>query len=225
MLPNKPTQKDVNEWLDAIFSAAPLGKEKEYYQTAITAFENLTYYFIHRQFGANKKLIEKLFRTIRIDYVAVTSTLKRFQRDVYGVKRFDEITTGMVKGGKFTAATKDLICKEVSSLGLRVTADSPRKTRESAGFSLWMCVFRPISFNSLNLPEISPENLEVFSAMVNYFIASSYLGKFGNIVLGHNGHERQIRVERIKHDFTFREVSFSTLETFYGAIFQCDSDD
>jgi len=220
MTPRQPTEIEINQWLNAIFTPAALGKENQYYDQAVVAFENLTCCFVQRRFRSTPKLAQKVLKCIRFDYVAIISMLKRFQRDAFGVKRFCELTGRMVRDREFSQATREKIMAEVFSLGLRITAESPRKTRETAVFSLWMCVFRPISFDAEKLVEISPENLELFCAMVNFFIASSYLGKYGDIDLGQTAHEVEIRTERIKHDFTCREINLSSLEIFYGAIFK-----
>ena len=48
-----------------------------------------------------------------------------------------------------------------------------------------MCTFRPVRLDGDVVPQImSAENAETFCAMVNYFIATSYLCKYGDIVLG-----------------------------------------
>ena len=212
-----PTKAEFNEWLDAIFAQAKLGQEHEYYSRAVTAFENLTVYFLVRRYKG--PALAKILKNIRFDYVGITCMLKRYQRDTFGVRRFTEIAEQMFQRGKFDEATKDFILKEVSGLGLRVTAPSPRKTREAAVFSLWMCVFRPVSFDSTNVPELSPESQETFCAMLNFFIASNYLQKFGDVKLGQTLSEIEIRSTRIKHDFTCRDINLSSLEMLYGGIF------
>jgi hypothetical protein len=108
-------------------------------------------------------------------------------------------------------------------LGLRITADEPRKTRIAAAFSLWMCVFRPVSIYPYHL--IASANLELFCANLNYWLASTFLLKFpgSRIDLG-NPEEEKIRLSRIQHDFTFREVGMSTMETLYSSIFRLADD-
>ena len=165
-----------------------------------------------------EKLCAKVIKNTRIDYIGLMAVLKRFQRDAHGVRRFSQLAQQMVKAQKMEGATMETILKEVAELGLRITTDCPRKTREAAAFSLWMCVYRPVTFNSQALPDVKPDGLEEFCATLNYFIASSYLGKFGDIELGQTPTEIGIRTERIRRDFTCREVSLSTLEAFYGAI-------
>ena len=68
--PSEPTSEEFNSWLDSLFSPVVLGKEAEDYGNAITAFENLTGYFVCRTFGA-PKLITKALACVRIDYVGL----------------------------------------------------------------------------------------------------------------------------------------------------------
>jgi hypothetical protein len=144
--------------------------------------------------------------------------LKRYQRDVHGVRKFKETTDSLVKGGKLSKDVQALLIAEIGNLGLRITTESPRKTREAAAFTMWMCVYRPVTFDVAALPKLPIEFMEEFCATLNFFIASSYLSKFGEIVIGETDREIKIRTERIRRDFTCRKVCQSTLEVFYGAI-------
>lgn len=219
ILPSKPPQELVNRWINSIFAPVTLSEESVQYSEAINAFENLTGYFIQHRCGSMPKLCGRILQCVRIDYIALTSMLKRFQRDAFGVKRFIEFSEKLVEEGKLDSEVRTQINKEVCGLGLRITADKPRKTRIAAAFTLWMCVFRPISFDSARLPEFEPEGLEHFCAALNYWLACTYLEKFGRICLSEMK-DSTIRYDRIKHDFTYRQVSLSTLETFYAGIFR-----
>lgn len=221
-IPKLPTQREVDAWVNDLFSPAILGKERDYYNRAADAFQTLTIYYVQLHWANTPEQFFQLIRAIRFDYVGIISMLKRFQRDAYGVNRFEAIADQMVKDGKFSKETKEEILSQVQQLGLRITAESPRKTRVPAAFSLWMCVFRPISFDARKLQGFPVEVLEVFCAMVNYFMATAYLSKFGTTELGGTKRDESVRLERIRHDFTCREVSFSTMETFYSAIFRLD---
>jgi hypothetical protein len=222
-----PTEAEINQWLNDLFSPVLLGREVEQYKAAMSAFEDLTGYFVFRALckgdTANAEPFRKLTERIFIDYVGLTAMLKRFQRDAYGVKRFCDLAEGLVKAGKLQADARDTVIESVCSLGLRITAEEPRKTRIATAFSLWMCVFRPVSIYPYHL--ITSADLELFCANLNYWLATTFLLKFpgSRIDLG-NREEENIRLARIQHDFTYREVGMSTMETLYSSIFRLPND-
>src|SRR5207248_6315466 len=127
------------------------GIEESYIDEAITAFQNLTYTFIQSTLKGSPSKIKKHIRNVRFDFVALTSMLLRFQRDTFGVNRFEKYLESRVKLNKLDSDTAAEIFGQVCSLGLRITAESPRKTRVAAVFTFWMCVLRPVSFNSKEL--------------------------------------------------------------------------
>lgn len=213
-----PSEAEFNEWLDATFAPAKLGQEHEYYSEAIDAFQNLTVYFLQKRLKG--RALTNAMENIRFDFVGITCMLKRYQRDAFGVKRFAQLMDQIEGDGKVDASTKDVILKEVHKLGLRVTSESPRKTREAAVFSLWMSTFRPVTFDSTKLHALSPESQELFCAMLNFWIARSYLEKVGDVILGQTESEIEIRSSRIRHDFTCRDLNLSSLEMLYGGIFR-----
>jgi hypothetical protein len=226
-VPPAPTVADINNWFDALFSPVTLGKEKNQYVEAITAFENLTGYYIDTLVSGTPKYRDALMKNVRIDYVGLTAMLKRFQRDVFGLKNFCAQTQELVAKRLLDAKLQEDIVEYVSHLGLRVAAEEPRKTRIAAAFSLWMCVFRPVTFDSQELAKNgfgNPESYELFCAALNYWLASTFLNKFGNVFLGELP-DCDTRLERIRHDFTYRRVCLSTLETLYGSIFRCRPED
>jgi hypothetical protein len=215
-----PTEAEINAWLNDLFSPVLAGSEVEQYKAAMFAFEELTGYYLYKGLcGSDADLLAKISKCVHFDYVGITSMLKRFQRDVYGVKRFCDLADDLVKKGELSKEAKRILVESACGLGLRITAEDPRKTRLAAAFSLWMCVFRPVSFDTADLAEIPSTALELFCASLNYWLASTFLLKFGTIDLG-DSKEAAIRLERIKHDFTFRQVSISTMETLYSAIFR-----
>lgn len=218
-VPPQPTAAQRNEWLDAVFGPVPLTEEDVAYSDAIVAFQNLTGAFVHRLAKSSPRLLVRMLGCIRFDYVGIAAMFKRFQRDAFGVSRFSDLAEKLVTENKLSGETKDLIIKEVRQLGLRVSSAEPRKTRIAAAFSLWMCVFRPVTFDNRQLGEVSPDKLEIFCAALNFYIASSFLSKLGAIHIG-VGEEADIILERIKHDFTYRHVSMSVLETLYCSIFR-----
>jgi hypothetical protein len=219
-----PSIDPSDEWLNAIFCPITSdGKAEKQYDDAITAFENLVGYYIEELLKATpkSKLLDPILKCVRFDNVGLVAMLKHFQRDAFGVQKFVEHTEVLVKSGKLDVKIQDDIVKRVHALGLRVTAEEPRKTRIAATFSLWLCVYRPVSFDIAQLPSgIQPESLEQFCACLNYWIASNYLEKFGKVILWEL-EDADVRLDRIKHDFSCREVSFSTLETLYSSLFRC----
>jgi hypothetical protein len=90
-------------------------------------------------------------------------------------------------------------------------------TRRAAAFSLWMCAFRPVHLD-FKLSKDDPRAC-MFAAGLNFYIARSYLKLTGNIEPG-KPDESKMRLRRILHDFTYREVNLSSLEFFYSAIYR-----
>ena len=218
-----PTAAELNGWLNALFTPVGGGDGIAGYTAAMEGFENLTGYFAFQVIcggeSKNSELFEKFTERIHIDYVGLTAMLKRFQRDAYGVKRFCDLTDALVADGKLDPAVRVVVVGEVRRLGLRITADKPRKTRVAAAFALWMCTFRPVSIDAYWLVGVEPTELEVFCASLNFWLAETFLCKFGRVEVG-SGEDERILLERIKHDFTFRQVSLSTMETLFSSIFR-----
>jgi hypothetical protein len=214
-----PTEANINKWFDDLFSPVVGGSEIEQYQAAMFAFEELTGLFIYQGLASeNVGLLQRFSERTHIDYIGLTSMLKKFQRDTYGVRRLRRFLGGLVKHGRLAKDAEDEVMKAVGDLGLRISAEDPRKTRVAAAFSLWMCVYRPVTIDGAGL-SVPSTDLELFCASLNYWLASTFLMKFGEVELG-SGDEGRIRMNRIKHDFTVRRVCLSTLETLYSAIFR-----
>lgn len=216
---------DINGWIDDLFTLVAPGKELEQYKKAMFAFEQLTGFFLYiglaKEDGAS---LTRISKNVHFNYAALTSMLKKFQRDVYGVNNFRSYVDGLVKSKKLLTFTLDKIKTEeemmqkVCSLGLRISAKNPRKTRVAAAFSLWMCVYRPVYINGDGL-DLHSNDLDLFCASLNYWLASSFLMKFGKVSLGTED-DAKIRMDRVRHDFTVRQVCLSTLETFYSSVFR-----
>lgn len=154
---------------------------------------------------------------LRIDGHAVRLMLGRFQRDAFGVGRFFAHLDQLVASGKISKEVAPELRRKVMSLGLRVASDDPRKTRIAAVFSLWMCALRPVSVEFHGDPAKDGQ-AHKFCAALNYWIASTYLRKFGRVSLGNQNNGPEL-MKRILHDFTFREVNLSSLEILYCGIF------
>jgi len=139
----------------------------------------------------------------------------RFQRDAFGVQRlWNELGQRSSAGEQSEARTEELK-EQILSLGIRVGTPKPRKTRIAAVFSLWMCVFRPVS---LNYKASSDDKAAaMFSAAVNFWICRMYLSKFGEVLGGAAFTEH---IKRVAHDFTYRDVSLSSLEMLYCGMFK-----
>jgi hypothetical protein len=176
------------------------------------AFENLAVRYVLANGGKTIKP-----EAIQIDYHALRLMLGRFCRDVYGIGRIHKVVGQLQRDGQATESGAKVILDEVSRLGVRINSPKPFMTRRAAAFSLWMCTFRPAHLE-FNLSKDEPR-ASMFSAGLNYFIASSYLSLTGTIDLGRSD-ERKMRLRRILHDFTYREVNLSSLEFFYSGIYR-----
>jgi hypothetical protein len=139
--------------------------------------------------------------------------ISRFHRDAFGVYNFAKlIESRFPNRGDQTA-----IFDQIERLSIRINTGNPRKTRIAAAFSLWMATFRPVFF--IGLPSNPIKNLWRLEADLNFFIATSFLGLYGSIEIGTEGEDRNIRLERIRYDFTFRDLNLSSLEMLYCSVF------
>ena len=154
---------------------------------------------------------------IRFEPHGLRLMLGRFQRDAFGVSRLWHSLDTRVKAREIPEAWSDELKSQIMDLGLRVGSDKPRKTRVAAVFSLWVCAFRPV-FIEWEKSKDDPAASK-FCAALNFWIAESYLSKFGTVLVGSEFREH---VNRILHDFTYREVSLSSLEVLYCGIFRPD---
>ena len=206
--------QQIDECLNILFSPVLGDKEDDQCADADTAFRNLVGAYFEAHYGARSGICKKLLSSVYFDSVGVMAMLKRFQRDAFGLMKFSEITRKMVEIGDLSEAAQKIINQQASELGLRVTSNDPRKTRIASTFTFWMCVFRPVSIDVSRFPGLPASWLVTLCARINFWISSTYLLKFGDINL-YDLQDFVKRYERIKHDFTYREVGFSTLETLY----------
>lgn len=153
------------------------------------------------------------FEDLVFDSHALKMMLARFQRDAFGVGRLWAKLDARIEDETLRKELKG----EIMNLGLRVASEDPRKTRIAAVFSLWLCTFRPVAMRSESTK--SDPRAPWFCAGLNFWIAQSYLSIFGKVIAGDGFREH---LNRIVHDFTFREVNLSSLEVLYSGIFRPD---
>jgi hypothetical protein len=176
------------------------------------AFENLAVRYVLTNGGNNVNP-----GAIRIDYHALRLMLGRFCRDVYGICKLHRVISRLQQSGNISETGKKAVLDEVASLGVRINSANPFMTKRAAAFSLWMCTFRPVHLD-FALSKQEPR-ARMFAAGLNFYIASSYLQLTGTVDLG-NDDEKRMRLRRILHDFTYREVNLSSLEFFYSGIYR-----
>lgn len=170
------------------------------------AFVCLTEQFLARQNQSRYSVDDIVF-----DPHALRLMLGRFQRDAFGVMRLWHKLNTKIADETLRKNLKE----EIMDLGLRVGSEDPKKTRIAAVFSLWMCAFRPVHIR-WDRSKHDPRAAK-FSAALNFWIATSYLSKFGDVLVGVEFREH---INRILHDFTFREINLSSLEVLYCGIFR-----
>ena len=151
---------------------------------------------------------------LTFDPHALKLMLGRFQRDAFGVGRLFRKFDERVRSGEITGEFAEKSKNEIYGIGLRLGTDKPRKTRVAAVFSLWMCVFRPVSLNFLCSKD--DKSAWMFPAALNFWIARNYLLKFGTVLIGPQFKEH---FNRALHDFTYRDINLSSLEMFYCGMF------
>lgn len=173
------------------------------------AFKNLTLHCIEQSWP-------ELLDLIQFDDSKIQMMLKRFYRDSFGVAHFQRRMIEICPDEKMRMQ----IFQELRRLSIRINSGKPRKTRIAASFSLWMATFRPIFLKRTPSKNTPFWHLD---AVINFYIASSFLRLFGDIEIGTEGHDRQTRLRRIYYDFTVRDLNLSSLEMLYCSIFRPDA--
>lgn len=219
-LPPKDLIDAINESSEVFFSAFDPCSDPIHLHEAITAFTNLVGLSIEATYGSVGTVATQLRQAVHIDFVGLGALVQRFQRDAFGVHRFSSILEAWCGEARISPEMRDEIKGEIRKLSIRINSDQPRKTRIAAAFSLWMCVFRPVSLDPdrLSVP-FKQADLERFPARLNHWIAVVYLSRYGRVSLG-DSVGAPTRLERIHHDFTYRKVCLSTLEALYAAMFR-----
>jgi len=206
-----PTEEDVNGNLRTLFSEELLISNSSDQYKLFVAFINLTGIF-------TISFYPTLQNEIRFDYVGLQCLFARFQRDAFGVGRFKKAMDGLVAEQKMTEEGRQRVLQEVDQLSIRINTKEPRKTKIAAAFSLWMCAMRPAHPRTLSCPLVKREDLDLYCASLNFWIASAYLTLYGDVNV-HRLPDWRIRLARIRYDFTYRNVNLSSLEMLYSSIF------
>ena len=155
---------------------------------------------------------------VNVDLRAASLAVSRFRRDVYFVRRLAKglRDIGLDEGDRST------VMHWVMQLGLRISSDSPRKTKAVAAFTLWMVTLRPYSIATKLGAEETVDQSKArnrFNAAFVWWVSTSELKRCGEIVLDELP-DAATRRERILHDFTYRDVTYSALEFLYAGIFR-----
>jgi hypothetical protein len=112
---------------------------------------------------------------------------------------------------------REQIFTEMSKLSLRIGSPLPFKERIAAAFSLWMATFRPLYLKEK--PHERVKGIGMLDAVVNFYIAQTFLEQYGTVELG-KGKEKEARLVKIYYDFTCRDLNLSSLEMLYWSIFE-----
>jgi hypothetical protein len=205
---------DITESIRALFSVDYDSDSAIDRQILGTAFVNLTLLFTART-------LPQLFKHVSFDLPGVHMFLRRFQRDVYGVGKFHALVDDMEKEGLISPHGSLKVKSFMNSdVGVRVNTASPKKTKIAAVFTLWMTTIRPVHLERGAMFEqnVRREDIERFTGMLTFFLASSFLSLYGRVVVFDDDHNRE-RMERIKYDFTYRALNLSSLEMLYACVF------
>lgn len=171
------------------------------------AFKNLTLHCVEAAWP-------DILSLVQFDDIKLELMLRRFYRDAFGVVHFQKTIREICPEEEM----RQKILKEMDRLSIRINSPTPRKTRIAAAFSLWMATFRPIYLKEK--PEKQVEDLWSLDAFVNFYIATSYLGLYGNIKVGVSAADTIARYQRVYYDFTCRDINLSSLEMLYCSIFE-----
>lgn len=158
---------------------------------------------------------------LHFDYVAMSEMLKRFVRDAWGVKHFDESVNRSLKGidPSFAGKAMPIVRDELHNLGVRINSDNPRKTRVAAAFTLWMSTFRPVSVDC-NTGFKDDQLLVQFCAAFTFHLSSCYLQAYGTVTYGSDAKDEETRIGHVVHDLLYRCLNLSPLEMLYGGMFR-----
>jgi hypothetical protein len=201
----------VQRCLDALFLHKPT--QKEWRADMIKALENLSEFYLETFCPCCTKA------ALHTNYYALIELVNRFHRDAYGVAELTHELNQKQESGELTARTVVWFKQEIEALGVRINSADPKLTRKAAAFSLWMATFRPFSLRFGHSDEV--KDPESFSAALNFWITSTFLSRdgIGSIHLG-GVQEKDKHLERVLHDFTYRDLTLSSLEFFYCGIFK-----
>lgn len=188
---------------------------------AANAYSQLIGHYIS---GMHDPLLPQI---VGIDVIKLGTALKRFYRDSFGVSRF-ATWVGAQDPRILDASTKIILIDKLNELSIRINSSEPRKTRIAAAFTLWMTTFKPLCFRETALFSerrrsglINNDRLVKLDAKLTLLVATDYLKGFGDIVIGsdQDPQDRRVRLHRVWHDFTFRDLTLSSLEFFYMSIY------
>lgn len=204
--------KAVSQSLDAIFEPFEDSDDPVECQNAITGLLNLTGIYLETH-GAVPLLKSN---AIRCDTIGASEAIMRFQRDVWGLHRFYT----QLKKLKLPQKSEQTILEWADKLGLRINSEKPLKTRIAASFSLWMTTFRPISVDPEKAAKFyKRQHLTYCNASIVHWISCAFLDQYGKVNHGDDPDAGK-RIERIRYDFTYRNLTLSSLEMLYCSIYR-----
>jgi hypothetical protein len=207
------SQIDITYYTEELFSPANLIDPVARRELAETALEELTCFYAEKV-----KEIDPTF--LEFDYIGLEEMLARFTRDAYGVHALNQTLEHLLRKGCMSEDARRIVFQQTrQQLGIRINSPNPRKTRIAAAFSLWMATFRPVFVRIAGNPAHDKKRLRRFTAELNLWIVTNYLSAFGNVSFGNDPEECDIRIDHIIHDFTYRQLSLSTLELLYCSLF------
>ncbi len=212
----------IQDALDRLFDSESPVTDLASLQDRMEAFENLAVSFARESSAAGSEgpKWDILDDDLVFDAYGVRAMVGRFYRDAFGVRQFQKVLAQNVPN----QSERDRIWSEFKATSLRINTTNPRKTRIAATFSLWLATFRPVSLSPKK--SLPPHLATEFCARLNLYIATAYLRQYGTVLLDEPGEskadeENRAKImERIFHDFTFRELRLSALEMLYCGIFR-----
>jgi len=197
--------------LDALFDSSKILANPDWQEDMQSALENLAGLYVPKVSNFTPLDLE-------FDWHAMRRLIGRFHREVYGVAVLYRTLDEMAKQGGLDSTAANNIKDGISTLGIRINSPAPLMTRRVAAFSLWMATFRPVRLKwSVSKGD---KRAPFFCAGLNFWIATNWLRRCGGTVNLGTKADYQKRLERVLHDFTYREINLSSLEFFYCGIFQ-----
>lgn len=212
------TPGNLDHLVATLFEPADANSSKDL-TSACAAFQNLTIEFFRTHHP-------ELSTFITFDLLKLGLAMQRFFREAYGVQSFTRTLAKLQRDSHITADAEITLRNHLKQLGIRINSNDPRKTRIAAAFSLWVSTMKPIVIakrcldQSRSLSNLDQERLCSLEAASIFWMVTVYLSRYGRVDLGIDEAERNVRMGRIVHDLTFRDLSLSSLEFMYSGLFR-----
>ena len=210
-MPEELDEALLNRCLDKVFLPADL-KDSDVGDEMAAALQTLIIQYTRLTFPSVEKILH-------FDFLAMKLLFTRLQRDAYGLMQYAKLIDKLALDNRVDEPARQQLKRELCTVSVRINSKAPRKTRVAAAFSLWFSALKPVFLSEMKADGIPEHMLMTFAGSCNFWIACQFLGKIGKLELG-EGDDRKERLDRIRYDFTVRDLNLSSLEMLYCSIYR-----